>query len=918
MILGDLVSDVIFSDESKLPISFAKETLSGPPPDYFAQQGIGGAAYLQILHKILHEESQQSISNLPSWHECTIPIPKEDLKSGVSLPDLNHWTVAKRPLALSNISDSDKVYRAIERTGKQASSPASGSKERLSSPFPQDPDFLVISDYNRKIRFTPSWSEPEYQALLARTPISTDEGEIPRNVILLGNRLPNFCVPRNGPEPLWDELSGLSKEKKASTMVVTSLDRLRREGANISKRQSWDDTLLNFQRELEEFSPLKKLAEFGHLVVRTGLVGALYVKRIDEGHQTFFFYDPNAEQVVYRDRALQGTAFALRSILPATIATELFLASRKLGKYKETRSRIGEKAIRSAIVDGIAISQKIFTAGFGQTREEVTKYLTDIEYREDYLRKLVVSARAMSCGIEPSTATPPTLPKKRWFVHISCPPKYPKATVSKVSPRTLLRKAPSDKEESDLRNRFRRWNLLSDNLRATVKESALLSPLTKEAEKESALERLTKLETLRRLRLARAIVYYGLERSVNNYPPYPGALRNGRVHAEYLESAIEIEENYDRTFRKRLLGEMTEIDLVSSLVPEVSEDYMKEGYSLPLNTPTAVFGKLKVVGRADIINYSVIRNLITSHLSSGFQKPLNIAAFGAPGSGKSFGIVEISKAIAGANIEIIETNLSQIENKAELNPIFFRISEAILNGRTPLVFFDEFDSDSYRWVKFFLSPMQDGKFRHPDGIVELGNSIFVFAGGVNSDFAKFQKICVGKTEEHGIDPAVAKLPDFLSRLKGFVDIPGLNLADETLRSRYSEPADVKSIPYIRRALILRGALEADHKGLNSLGVCQMDPNVTDAFLRAGYYHHGARSMLSILNMCVRWDGRISKASLPSPGQMNIHTDGKDFAELVRHAEQIHPENDVERSKGVMEDINKQAIYGSLSEIQEAI
>jgi len=929
VIFGDLVADVIFSDESKLPIAIAKETLSGPPPDYFAKAGVGGGAYLQMLLEILFDRCETEFmdefhtSSPASWWKQHVSPIAENFSDNLSdIPDINHWTVAKRPAKLAVSDGSSDVYRAIERTGKQAHPTDEDVQPRLRAV--KSPRLLVISDYNRSIRFNQDWEQPDFKNMLTNPGTVRGNETIPNRVILLGNRLPRFCTDGAGKsEPMWKILRDSNQKAKNSTVVVTSLDRLRREGANISKRQSWDDTLLNFQRELVEFEPLKRLCEFGHLIIRTGLVGAIYVKKTASGHKTFFFYDPNAEQVVFRDRALQGTAFALRSVLPASIAMELILESQIIDQYEtEVEKDFAETAIRRAVVKSIAISQKIFTAGFGSTKDSLSSYLTDLDFRKDALSKRIEEAMELSPSIKADDLEDSAHPKKRWFIHIACPPKYPISTGDTKHRRFAL-KRPEPGPDDDLKpqlDRFRRWNLLRDNLRVMLKEDVFDDGTSKKKGFDDAASKLRYLELFRRLRLARSIAYYGLERAVNNLPPHEAAMRGDRDHLEYLELMIQIESGYDKKFRSRVMGEPSAEDLVSCLVPEVHSKHFGEIPSFPLNTPTAIFGNLKVVGRADILNYATIRNLISSHLASRSTRPLNIAAFGAPGSGKSFGIVEISKAIAGSAIEIIECNLSQLTDKKELNPIFFRISEAILKDRTPLVFFDEFDADNYRWVKYFLSPMQDGKFRHPDGVVELRNSIFVFAGGVNSHFAKFQETCVDKTtvERGALDPVAAKLPDFLSRLKGYVDIPGLNRPNEKYKSRYIAGMDHLALPYIRRALILRGALESQPRALDGFGVAQFDRSVMDAFLRTGYYCHGARSMLSILHMCVRWDGRITKSSLPSPAQMNIHTNGMDFTDLIRHGDEMSPLEDLERAKEVEEDVKRGMRFGGPSEMQEAL
>jgi len=90
------------------------------------------------------------------------------------------------------------------------------------------------------------------------------------------------------------------------------------------------------------------------------------------------------------------------------------------------------------------------------------------------------------------------------------------------------------------------------------------------------------------------------------------------------------------------------------------------------------------------------------------------------------------------------------------------------------VFFDEFDSPfegKLGWLKYFLSPMQDGTFRDGESVHPIGKSIFVFAGGINSTFAAFSQDGL-KGQEKEQEFKNAKVPDFISRLCGYVNILG--------------------------------------------------------------------------------------------------------------------------------------------------
>jgi hypothetical protein len=298
--------------------------------------------------------------------------------------------------------------------------------------------------------------------------------------------------------------------------------------------------------------------------------------------------------------------------------------------------------------------------------------------------------------------------------------------------------------------------------------------------------------------------------------------------------------------------------------------------------PWGQFGDLLTVDRQEIEGYRCIRNLVAEYADQKqVTRPLSIAVFGTPGSGKSFGVTQMAKALLGGKIEPITFNLSQFDSVNGLLSAFHQVRDIGLSGMIPLVFWDEFDTSlggmRLGWLRYFLAPMQDGKFQEGQISHPIGRAIFVFAGGTSSSMAEFDK---GTDEEF----KSAKGPDFISRLKGFINVLGPNPV------RGAGPMPTPD-PYfiIRRAIMLRSSLKRGASQLfekrGGKELLNIDRGVLRALLKIGQYRHGARSIESLLSMSqLAGKTDFERSCLPSESQLDLHVDGKSFLSLVQEVQ----------------------------------
>lgn len=311
----------------------------------------------------------------------------------------------------------------------------------------------------------------------------------------------------------------------------------------------------------------------------------------------------------------------------------------------------------------------------------------------------------------------------------------------------------------------------------------------------------------------------------------------------------------------------------------LAEEIVSKGAKKALKeVPLGEFGKLLTVDRREIESYRSVRSLMLEYVSKEQQeRPLSIAVFGPPGSGKSFGVGQVAEAVLGNRYRKLTFNLSQFQSPAELLGPLHQIRDVSLKGFIPLVFWDEFDTslgEPLGWLRYFLAPMQDGEFQQGEITHPIGRAIFVFAGGTSETVEGFAS---------RRDPdqfRAVKGPDFVSRLKGYIDIMGPN----------PKGGDISADPsyVIRRAILLRSILERSAPNLftaqGAKPKLNIDRGVRRAFLRIPQYRHGARSMESLIAMSrLAGKSKFEPSALPAEAQLDLHVNGRLFLALIGQA-----------------------------------
>jgi hypothetical protein len=319
------------------------------------------------------------------------------------------------------------------------------------------------------------------------------------------------------------------------------------------------------------------------------------------------------------------------------------------------------------------------------------------------------------------------------------------------------------------------------------------------------------------------------------------------------------------------------------------------------NLPVCTMGKMKSISREEIEGLRTIRRLAKSYLESDGpnEKPIGIAVFGPPGTGKSFAVKTVFDTLPKKDKDLIEDaflecNLSGLERPEDIAEFFQFARDKRLRGKVPVLFFDEFDCtvnrEPYFWLKHFLAPLQDGEFITGHTKRPIGKSIFVFAGGtkrnyrefedeVEPDFSKAATRKSGTRARGAVKKAkdekkqVIKGRDFLSRLQAHLDIMALDPDEKELNKRKGKARESYAFPYtMRKAILLRGALDQWAPQIfDSRKRASMDDELIARFLTKWRYKHGIRSMEAIIRMSALGDGvRFSKSCLPPDEQLFMH------------------------------------------------
>ncbi|WP_035841104.1 hypothetical protein [Kitasatospora azatica] len=317
---------------------------------------------------------------------------------------------------------------------------------------------------------------------------------------------------------------------------------------------------------------------------------------------------------------------------------------------------------------------------------------------------------------------------------------------------------------------------------------------------------------------------------------------------------------------------------------ESARQVARAGLGALPDIPIGRFGRMTTIERNEIEGLRAIRNLIMDYRRTATlgAPPLAIAVFGKPGSGKSYAVKQLLKEQEEEDFkkqrlfDNLEFNLSQYSSPADLVGALHRVRDVALDGKIPVAFWDEFDTSlgdtPLGWLRYFLAPIEDGQFRQGDAVHRVAASIFVFAGSSADSFQEFS------TQAPKLAGPEGKVTDFLSRLRGYINISDINQHEGD--------------PYfmLQRAMVVYDLLAARGIARTRCGdgneqqeILDIQDGVLDALLTIPRYEHGVRSLAAIIGMSDLRPGQpFQLSSLPSKPLLDMHVQAAEFMEIARN------------------------------------
>ncbi len=300
-------------------------------------------------------------------------------------------------------------------------------------------------------------------------------------------------------------------------------------------------------------------------------------------------------------------------------------------------------------------------------------------------------------------------------------------------------------------------------------------------------------------------------------------------------------------------------------------------------------GHLRTTDPAEIGPILTLQSVMDSYVSKeNYQRPLCLGVFGPPGSGKSFSVKEVARVIGQKfqdnPFDFFEFNLTQFSDPEEINSSIDLVRASVAKGKVPITFWDEFDcrydGHEFGYLRYFLPSMQDGVTYVHGTPYYIGRSIFVFAGGVKSNYTDMEALLDTSDDAALQLTKTLKIPDFMSRLRMVLDIDGIEIPEHLLR----DSATQEELDKLKRILIKRAFIIAHQMDTHWKKAARKTSGLLLRLLLANY-KFGARSIEAVIEASRAADRLVyGLPELIGPSGARIHAKWR--VDLERRIDQL--------------------------------
>ncbi|NJA05649.1 AAA family ATPase [Methylococcaceae bacterium WWC4] len=691
-------------------------------------------------------------------------------------------------------------------------------------------------------------------------PEPTDKALMPRFFWIFHNEIPPFFTNTRGFEsymslPRKSDNKLINKELVARTIVFLNSNVLRKMGIYIQTHVSWESIANDYICALYSNPLMEVFKQYRHVIVRFGISGAIYSYKSGKNNRWLhrLVFDPFAEKTgLVRDAATQGDIVGYQTVFTTCVLDEVIGYVDRLQKIEEADAAELSDNICDGIRKALASIQKLFREGLGsEICTDKNLKPTHIGSISKYWSNFNTNFHKVFDEVEKN--------KLAWrkFGHELIPVANPGWTIMVQSAEYDLFNKALTLVSLGVEKAFNNTNKLQAN---DSEEHIAWAPVITFGKNNDLI-------VIDRREIENYRMIHGLiNRHINETSKKPlsivvfGPPGSGKSFTvtKIVESANSSQFKTD--MHTINLTTINDKQMLEDEIAKACKSYFYE------NIPVVFFDEFDSKHKNEDLAWL---KMFLSPMEDWKAKDLidKASSFFIQDQYQIISALDQEIEKLNAKIKVLDGKLGELDQGSE---DYITYSEQRRSNKKLLT-----DNEDSRKKSIKILEDHDEKVKITHKQFDDKHPIFVFAGGTSHNYRDFIHADDLLSEEQKLKFAMAKGPDFVSRLRGHIDILGPNRVD-----------DHDDGYVIRRAILLRGML-LDRFSLEKLDdlTDYIDEAVVKAMLRVSTFTHGARSMRAIINMSDTIGGnkpKLVSSTLPTLPQLNMHVNGKEFIEMIKN------------------------------------